>query len=553
MQPDATCTPDYVFESSWEVCNKIGGIYTVLSTKANSLQKLYHDRIIFLGPDLSESGANPWFIEDQELFASWCDYARNNQNLHVRAGRWDIPGKPIVLLLKFDRFFAQKNEIYSQMWLDFGVDSLHAYGDYDESCLFAYATGVVMESFYRYHHLESKHVIAHFNEWQLGMGALYVKKNLPKVATVFTTHATCIGRSIAGNNLPLYDHLLEYNGDHMAHELNMVAKHSIEKSAAQQVDCFTTVSHITAKECAQFHRRMPEVTPNGFEKNFIPTGKKYTQKRNEARKTLIAVAEKLIGHSVCSDAMLVGISGRYELKNKGIDLFIEAMNALKKMPGLSKDVVAFVMIPAWIKGINPVFDASKDAAPHHYCRHTTHQLHEPYSDSVLRLVNYLGLKNNPEDHIKLIFVPSYLNGDDGVFNKTYYDLLIGLDVSVFPSYYEPWGYTPHESVAFAIPTITTTLAGFGVWVQKNGDRVGDLSDGIQVITRTDSNTCQAVEEIATLLYDFTLKSKEQAQLCKKNASQLSDHADWEHFIGHYQEAYCKALHNSFARISTPIK
>ncbi len=553
MQTDLQIAPDYLFESSWEVCNKIGGIYTVLSTKANSLQKLYNDRVVFIGPDVVDRAANPLFSEDKKLFSEWCDYARIHQKLNVRIGRWNIPGKPIVFLIRFDSFFEKKNDIYSQMWLDFGVDSLHAYGDYDESSVFAYATGVVIESFYRYHRLEAKHVIAHFNEWQLGMGVLYVKKNLPKVATVFTTHATCIGRSIAGNNLPLYDHLHQYNGDRMARELNMEAKHSIEKTAAQNADCFTTVSHITAQECVRFHHRMPEVTPNGFEKGFIPTGKNYTTKRKEARKALIQNAERLIGHSVCPDALLVGISGRYEFKNKGIDLFIEAMNHLRKMPELSKDIVAFIMVPAWIKGINPIFNSSEEERSADCCRFATHQLHDPYNDNILRFINYLGFYNNEKEHVKIIFIPSYLNGDDGVFNKTYYDLLIGLDVSVFPSYYEPWGYTPHESVAFAIPTITTTLAGFGVWAQKNGDDVSDLSDGIQVVTRTDDNRIESVEEIATLLYDFTLKSKEQIKIYKQNAAKISDKADWGHFILYYQEAYCKALHNSFVRISKPTK
>ncbi|HMM18314.1 MAG TPA: glycogen/starch synthase, partial [Petrimonas sp.] len=209
---DAKHTPDYIFEASWEVCNKVGGIYTVLSTKANSLQKLYKDKVFFIGPDILQASDNPWFLEEKELYADWRNFARINQNLEIRAGRWNVPGNPIVFLIKFDRFFEQKNSIYSEMWLDFGVDSMYAYGDYDESSMFAYASGVVIESFYRFHRLEACHVIAHFDEWQLGMGALYIKKYVPKIATVFTTHATGVGRSIAGNGLPLYNHLKNYNG-----------------------------------------------------------------------------------------------------------------------------------------------------------------------------------------------------------------------------------------------------------------------------------------------------------------------------------------------------
>lgn len=551
MQIDAKHTPDYIFEASWEVCNKVGGIYTVLSTKANSLQKLYKEKVFFIGPDLFQSPGNPWFLEEKELYADWRNFARIHQGLEIRAGRWNVPGNPIVFLIRFNSFFERKNSIYTEMWLDFEVDSIQAYGDYDESSMFAYASGVVIESFYRYHHLEASHVIAHFNEWQLGMGALYIRKNVPKIATVFTTHATGIGRSIAGNGLPLYNQLKNYNGDQMARQLNMVAKHSIEKRTAQYVDCFTTVSDITAQESAQLLERHPDViTPNGFEKDFVPRGLEYRRARKAAREKLVSVAERFLGHTVHSDALLVGISGRYEYKNKGIDVFIDALDRLRKMPQLSKDVVAFIMIPAWIKA--PVVDPSSVRNLHDgVC--VTHQLHEAGNDKIVGYLKYLGFGNRETDRVKVIYVPSYLNGFDGIFNTDYYNLLIGLDVSVFPSYYEPWGYTPHESVAFSIPTITTTLAGFGVWAKKNGNVENGLSDGVQVIRRDDSNHMEVAEEIAVSLYDFTLKSIDQVNLLKKRAAELSDRADWSHFIIHYQKAYSKALQNSFIRLSRPAR
>jgi len=548
MHIDIKYIPDYIFEASWEVCNKVGGIYTVLSTRANSLQKLYNDRILFVGPDVWKEQESPWFLEDPTLFTEWRHYAQQHQHLHVRAGRWDVPGKPIVFLLTFEHLFAKQNEIYAQMWEDFQVDSIDAYGDYHESTMFAYASGIMIESFYRFHSLEDQHVVAHFNEWQLGAGALYIKKNVPKIATIFTTHATSIGRSIAGNHLPLYDYLENYNGDQMARELNMVSKHSIEKRTAQHVDCLTTVSNITAQECTQFFDRHPDVvTVNGFEKDFIPKGKNYVTARRKARQKLLSVAEKMLKHTVQHDALLIGISGRYEYKNKGIDVFIDAMNNLRKMSELSKDIVAFIMVPAWIKGAKQGLsghDASQVGCPF-----VTHELVECQNDAVMNHIRHLGFCNSEESRVKIIFVPSYLNGDDGVFNMPYYDLLIGLDATVFPSYYEPWGYTPHESVAFSIPTITTSLAGFGVWAKNAGDTVHGLDDGIQVITRTDENYHEVADEIASLLYDFSLKSVDQVEIFRQSAARLSDQADWAHFIVHYQEAYSKALHHSFLRLS----
>jgi len=566
MEIDARYTPDYLFEVSWEVCNKVGGIYTVLSTRANILQKIYKDRIFFIGPDVWGEQESPWFREDENLFSSWHEFATLNQHLPIRIGRWKVPGEPIVFLVRFNAFFEKQNDIYTEMWMDYGVDSIAAYGDYHEATMFAYAAGLVIESFYRFHHLEAENVIAHFNEWMTGAAALYIRKHVPKIATLFTTHATSIGRSIAGNNLPLYDHLQVYNGDQMARQLNMTAKHSVEKKAAQHVDCFTTVSDITAAECTQLLQRQPDVvTPNGFEKDFIPKGANHSRARKKARKILLNVAEKIVGHTIHPDALLIATSGRYEYKNKGIDVFIDAMNLLRKMPQLTKDVIAFIMVPGWVKGPRKDLQArlSEDNSTQRGnssmestssdCPFITHELVEPQHDMVMNQIRHLGFCNAEKERVKIIFVPSYLNGDDGIFNLPYYDLLIGFDMSVFPSYYEPWGYTPHESVAFSVPTITTTLAGFGVWAKKEGDKKEGISDGIEVIHRNDDNYTEVAEEIAALIHDLSLKSNEQVKILKQSAAALADMADWAHFIRYYEEAYRKALHNSFIRLSHPYK
>lgn len=537
---------EYVFEASWEVCNKVGGIYTVLSTKAKSMQDLHKDKIIFIGPDVWQETESPWFEEDQELFVAWKTVVINKVNLKIRIGRWSIPGRPIVVLVDSKSLFSRRDEIYSEMWNKFKVDSLHAYGDYDESCMFAYACGMIVESFYKYYNLENASVVAHFDEWMLGMGALYVKDRLPKVATVFTTHATSIGRSIAGNSKPLYNYLSSYDGDQMARELNMVAKHSVEKAAALQVDCFTTVSDITARECKCLLDREPFVTPNGFEKDFIPQGKAHEKKRKEARKILINVAEKLLGYDIEQDALLVGTSGRYEYKNKGIDVFIDAMARLEQIKQLNKDVVAFIMVPAWIDG--PRADLQERLASRKETSETlvhpyiTHWLRNMNHDSVLNQITYLNIHNRKEDRVKIIFVPSYLNGTDGIFNVPYYDLLIGLDVTVFPSYYEPWGYTPHESIAFSVPTITTSLAGFGLWMRKMGDERG-MDDGAEVISRNDYNFIEVAEDICNRVFEMTTKSEEQEKILRQAALDRAALADWSHFYKYYEEAYSLALSN----------
>ncbi|MCD8194183.1 MAG: glycosyltransferase [Tannerellaceae bacterium] len=542
--------PEYIFESSWEVCNKVGGIYTILSTKARTLQHMLNDRIIFIGPDVWRENNAPDFIVDSSLFADWQQHAKTTDTLSVKVGRWDVPGTPPVILVDFRPFFADKDALYYAMWNDFKVDSMHAYGDYDESCIFAYAVGKVIESFYGFYKLENKQVAALFNEWMLGMGALYVKKHLPKVATLFTTHATSIGRSIAGNNKPLYAYMDGYNGDQMAHELNMEAKHSVEKQAAHHVDCFTTVSDITARECCQLLEKEPHVTPNGFEPDFVPQGKDYKQKRSEARQALINVAEKLCGCQIDKEALLIATSGRYEYRNKGIDVFIEAMNSLRLSNELNKEIVAFIMVPGWVKEVRAdlkeVVENNVQLTSPMQCPFITHWLNQMEHDKVLNYLYHAGFTNSETEKLKLIFVPCYLDGKDGIFNKSYYDLLVGMDATIFPSYYEPWGYTPLESVAFGIPTITTNLAGFGLWAAKN-TQANHIDEGVVVANRTDYNYFDVAEAITSSILELARKNKRQVTGIQKKCFELAAKAEWKHFIVHYQEAFGIALANAAKR------
>ena len=540
-----TTTPEYLFESSWEVCNKVGGIYTVLSTKAHTLQQMFNDKVIFIGPDVWGKTNAPDFIEDDTLFADWRQHAKTIDKLKMKVGRWNVPGTPPVILVDFKPFFSERDAFFYSMWENFRVDSMHAYGDYDESCIFAYAVGKVIESFYNFYHLSDKKVTALFNEWMLGMGALYIQKQIPAIATLFTTHATSIGRSIAGNNKALYAYMDGYNGDQMAKELNMEAKHSLEKQTAHYVDCFTTVSDITALECKQLLDKAPDiVTPNGFEPNFVPEGKEYTKKRAEARQTLINVAEKLLGCSISPEALLVSTSGRYEYRNKGIDVFIEAMNRVRNSGELQREVVAFIMVPAWVRDaradLKEVIENDIKTTSPLQMPFITHWMNLMDQDKVLNYISHAGFTNQATEKLKIIFVPCYLDGRDGIFNKPYYDLLIGMDATVYPSYYEPWGYTPMESVAFGIPTVTTNLAGFGLWAEKSVSGK-NISDGVAVIDRTDFNYFDVADAITTSILSLVKKSNQEAGEIRKRCFELAKKAEWSKFIVYYQTAFSDAL------------
>ena len=550
--------PDFIFESSWEVCNKVGGIYTVLSTRAKTLQDAMKDHIIFIGPDCWKENECPYFREEKSLFAEW-QWEVREQGLAIKVGRWTIPGEPIAILVDFTPYFEKKNEIYGWLWEHYGVDSLHAYGDYDEASMFSYAAALVVESLYKFNvergtFDHNTKVIYHANEWMCGLGALYINNKLPQIGTVFTTHATSIGRSIAGNQKPLYDYLFAYNGDQMAGELNMQSKHSIEKQTAWHVDCFTTVSDITAKECVELlDKPVDVVLPNGFDDSFVPKGAQFTKKRKAARKRLLEVANALLGEQLDDDTLIVSTSGRYEFRNKGIDVFVEAMNRLLRDRDLKKKVLAFIEVPGWVgeprkdlqERLNSqlsTFDSPLEVPQ------VTHWLHNMSHDNVLSMMKYYDMHNRKDENVKVIFLPCYLDGKDGILNMHYYDVVLGNDLCIYPSYYEPWGYTPLEAIAFKVPCITTDLAGFGLWANKEFGHYGELKDGVKVIHRTDYNYSEVADAIKDAVADFSAMSQKEVDECRKKADVLSKKALWSKFIEYYYEAYDIALRKAAERI-----
>lgn len=544
-------TPEFIFESSWEVCNKVGGIYTVLSTRARTMQDLLKDKVVFIGPDFWQGKENPLFQEDKRLWRGWVKKA-GEEGIAVRVGRWNIPGQPLVVLVDFQPFFAQKNDIYAWAWDAYQVDSLHAYGDYDEASMFSYAAARVVESYYRHNLQKVQRVVYQAHEWMTCLGALYVQKQVPQIATIFTTHATSIGRSIAGNNKPLYEYLWAYNGTQMAQELNMESKHSIEHQTAKFVDCFTTVSDVTANECYELlDRECDVVLPNGFEPDFVPTGKAFTQKRKEARDCIFRVANALTGVEYSEDTLIVATSGRYEFKNKGIDAFLESMHRAMYREDVQKPVLALVQVPAWVAG--PRADLQERLSTGMVystplCNpYITHNLHQQEYDNVCGMLQSWGVQNTANDKVHIIFAPCYLDGNDGIFDVPYYDMLIGDDLAVYPSYYEPWGYTPLEAIAFQVPCITTSLSGFGMWANKMKGADSHLEDSVEVIQRSDYNFDEVCNGIVNALASFSSQPATEITAIRKRAAKLADKAQWSKFIAHYQQAYDVALRRAEER------
>ena len=532
--------PDYLFEVSWEVCNKVGGIYTVIATKSLYLKSELKRHHILIGPDVwMNVENNPDFIEDPLLYRMWRDQAAQ-EGLRIRVGKWNVPGKPTAILVDFKQYLTKKDEMLAEMWRDYGVDSITGNWDYVESALFGYTAGKVIESFYRFNLTPSDKVVAQFHEWMTGAGLLYLKGTKLPIATVFTTHATVVGRCLAGNNLPLYDSMKLYDGDAKAREFNVMARHSLEKQSAIHSDIFTTVSGITAAECRQFLTRdVDVVTPNGFENSFTPaTDEEYDTIRKAARSRFVEVATAMSGETVPDNAVFVGIGGRYEWKNKGIDVFIDALAKLNETGFEGKTVQAFILIPSGHKGADKELAAKLGGADTSYVTQVSHYLMDPEYDIITRRLREVALNNSVGDKVKVYFIPSYLNGNDGIFNMKYYDLLAGLDLTVFPSYYEPWGYTPLESLAFKVPTLTTTLAGFGVWVNEHYKKE---HPGISIIERNDSNYADVVDGVIARMKEIANLDKAGRQVYMSNAKEVSEIALWENNIVYYKQAYSEAL------------
>ena len=539
--------PEFLFETSWEVCNMVGGIYTVLSTKSNEIKNLLNDKYITVGPDVvKESHETLYFIEDNTLFSKWRETALA-QGLKVRVGRWKIESSPIAILVDYTTLYQSKNEILTHLWEQYQLDSIRGQWDYIEPVLFGYAAGQVIESFAKFHLHRTNNIVAQFHEWMTGSGVLYLKEHCPQIATVFTTHATYLGRAISGNGLPLYDNLKSYQPSAMAMRFNIVSQQSMEQKAAKNADAFTTVSDITAQECEQFLERKPDVlTINGINKTLRQDDAEFLKKRNAARKQILKIASTLCGEQLGDDCLMVINSGRYEFKNKGIDLFIESLRRLNEDKNLERTVLGVIAVPANLSGPSKDLQHRLDgqvAIEGHTDFPATHHIFNYENDAILNTLRNAGLQNDANDKVKVMFVPSYLNGNDGIFNLTYTDFLSAFDFSVFPSYYEPWGYTPLESVSVGIPTLTTDLSGFGKFVQNEGG----AGEAVTVIERKEGFGNQVVDAIVAKMRDFIGKSKDEMAKIAADALKLAEKLCWKELISNYQKAWDLALDKSGSR------
>ncbi|XPV77817.1 MAG: alpha-glucan family phosphorylase [Desulfovibrio sp.] len=533
-------TKDYLFEVSWEVCNMVGGIYTVISSKVQEAQKVFGDGYITIGPLLSR---NPDFVEEN-TFPECVEALQRikDKNIDVRTGYWDIPGQPRTILVNFNGAYSDPNKLLFDFWNDYGVDSMSGAWDYIEPTLFSYATGEVIHEIQK--DLDDyNRIFAHFHEWMSGAGVLYLKKHAPEITTVLTTHATMLGRALSGTGVDIYTQLDEIEPVEQARLHNITAKCSMETVSSREADGFLTVSKITRTEAENLLGNKPDiVTPNGFNLDVFTDYVQEKDKAQKLRNKLLDFASLFLREELDpKKTRLIATSGRYEFRNKGIDILIESLQQmeeyLQKNDSPDITLVNLFLVTGGYAGFSSTARRSMKDGQYEIERYegiSTHHLGTPESDPIANGCRDVGLNNQAGKKVKVIFIPVYLDGNDGVLNMEYYDALSGCDLTVFPSFYEPWGYTPLESIAFAVPTMTCDRAGFGQWVQE---MYPEGHSAVTVIKRLGAENATASEQLATALKDFLHWDDAEMNRRRSAARALAGQATWKEFYKFYVEAY----------------
>ncbi|MBN1798713.1 MAG: alpha-glucan family phosphorylase [Spirochaetales bacterium] len=522
-----------LFEVSWEVCNKVGGIYTVIKSKIKEVKAKFADNYVLVGP-LFEN--NPEIIETDDKQAKNIRTELSKMGFTAKVGRWNAEEKPLVILVGYKNTLDQNKLLY-QLWEDYSVDSMSGGWDYIEPVIFSTMAGKVIEAISNLYSDYS--IFAQFHEWMCGAGLLYIKKRTPHISLIFTTHATVLGRALSGNGIEIYNVLADIDPHSEASRFHVLAKHSIEKATAREADCFTTVSEITAIEAKHLLGIEPDIVlPNGFSVHQVPA---YDQKKEyfqNNRQKLINFAGKFLNKEFSpSETVIISTSGRYEFHNKGINLLLDSLGQFNKeqeLPANRQLLVYLFILTGAVDMSREKFSSTKKQENYTvYSQISTHPLWDPNHDPIVNTCKRHNFQNNPQDRINIIFIPVYLNGHDGIFNLDYYEALSGCDLTIYPSYYEPWGYTPLESIAYSIPTVSTDIAGFGRWIISAGRE----SDGIKIIHRFNREYHDAVLELKGHISHFLNNNLEKNKALKADVRQTALLADWQIFFNHYLAAY----------------
>ncbi|MCK4592508.1 glycogen/starch synthase [Candidatus Parcubacteria bacterium] len=595
MKKNTKPKADMLFEISWEVCNKVGGIFTVLSSKARHMQKRYRNGYYLVGPYFEEK-SRAVFKEEHvpEKYKNICEQLKK-EGIICHFGFWLIKGEPKVILIDFKDLWPKIDNIKKELWESFKLDSLNSPYDFDEPVLWSWAVGNLIERLSEVHN--DKKIVVQAHEWLSGPAILYLKKNNSKVSTVFTTHATTLGRTLAGHGADLYSIIEKINPDEEAHKYGVQAKHSMEKISAVSADVFTTVSQVTAMEAEYILGKKADVIlPNGLDMTKFPsfeeTAFKHKKYRNKLRQFVLYYFFPYYKIDL-ENTLFYFTASRYEFHNKGLDIFIDSLSKLNdkmKKNKSKKTVVVFFFIPTGIAGINPEITEAREAfrdvkdlleeeeddikenllyavasgeriseksifdkgfifeikrkllrlkSKSGVAPLSTHKILDIENDPIIKAFKKAGLENKEEDKVKVIFYPIYLTGADGLGDLDYYQSIQACHLGIFPSYYEPWGYTPLETAALGVASLTSNLSGFGKYFYD--DLHNKKVPGIYILDIENQKKEKMIKDFIDIIYKYTLFTKKKRIDNKIQARKVAFMADWKNFVINYVEAHNLAI------------
>ena len=586
---------DFLFEVSYEVCNKVGGIYAVLDSKAARMVEVYGDNYIAVGPYYPEKATIEAVKQKPPQCFEKIFNSLEKEGIVCHYAKWSIQGKPNVILIEFKSTLENANEIKKALWEKYGIDSFGSGFDFDEPVAWSTAAGIVIEKLLAC--LNNKKVVVHCHEWLAGGTLLYLKDKVP---TVFMTHATMLGRTIAGSGEELYEEInnnLEKNipiDPKRAYKYGIQAKHNMEKACAENATVFATTSEITSKEAGYILGKKPDIIlPNGLDIERFPTMEEFALFHRKYREKIKNFLNAYFSpyHKVnLWDCMILFTSGRYEFRNKGYDVFIDALGRLNekmKKNNINHNVFVFFFVPRgdtvenidimeniglfddieefvddeipWIREmtvnciingkkpkINDIFRESfleeskkKMAAFRRNGNPPLSALAFNGNDLILDAFKKNGLLNRKDDKVKVIFYPSYVSTTDRLLGLNYEEVVQGSHIGVFPSYYEPWGYTPLECAANGVLSITSDLAGFGIFIKQNSDQT--KKPGIRVLDRDGKDYKGITENLAEMLWETVTMSRKERIPKKAQAKDMASLADWKIMVNNYIESHNMAL------------
>ncbi|MFW6286275.1 MAG: glycogen/starch synthase [Nanoarchaeota archaeon] len=564
---------DFLFEISWEICNKVGGIYTVISSKARII-KSYCKNYFVIGPYFNHENSD--FIEkdipenfkiayDELLtlgiklhFGKWnignIESKNNNSDKQVDTNKiqedetnddkFNVYSDVNTILIEYLGYAHNINDIKSKLWELYNIDSLNSkWYDFDEVILWSWCCGIVIEKLKNNMNILGD-IYVHAHEWMSGGSIFYLKSlNDNSYKTIFTTHATMLGRTLGGRGENVYNIDDGFDVDKKVYEYGIHTKHQTEKALAHFSDAFTTVSQITQRETEKFYDKIPDkLLYNGFdnfEENFLKDIDSICFSYKNKIIEFLKLYFKQFYEINFDNTKIFYTSGRNEFRNKGIDIYIKSLGKLNntlKMQDSDETIINLFLIPIGNFPVNDrIFSEVSvdmksqlwDIAPL-----STHKV--PLENDIISNFFKEGLFNKQDDRVKVILIPIYLNENDGVFNEKYYDVIKGMDLGVFPSYYEPWGYTPLESISYGVPTITSDLSGFGRAILSD---YGGSKTAVKILDRMNSSDEESIISLFDILYKYSKKDLEKLNLENSAAYIFSKNFSWKIFIKNYLQVY----------------